>query len=157
MNYIKTKIITGCLLIAIILTVLLTSVFNRSYDRYVFFFKNSVTSKIETEIRYVPVQDRDPWEVYFFKELMLGPVNHVHYPFINSERGIISCFVRNGVLHANLPPVFLENIDMNLDSDDIAFLLSKNIFTNCKELKSACIYIDGVQIYELLKNNAEIQ
>lgn len=157
MNYIKTKIITSGLLIAIILTVLCTSVVTENYERYVFFFKNSVTSKIEAEIRYVPVQKREERAVYFFKELMLGPVNHEHYPFINPENGIISCFVRNEVLHANLPSAFLESIHMNLDADEIAFLLSKNIFTNAKGLKSACIYIDGVQIYELLKNNAKIR
>ena len=73
MNYIKTKIIAAFLLIVIIIVVLFTSVLNKKYDRYVMFFKNSITGKIDTEIRYVPIQNIMEPEAAFFEELMLGP------------------------------------------------------------------------------------
>ena len=75
MNYIKTKIFAASLLASIIIVILFTSVFNKKYDRYVLFFKNSITGKIDTEIRYVPVQNVMEPEAAFFEELMLGPVN----------------------------------------------------------------------------------
>ncbi len=151
MNYIKTKIFASSLLLAIIITVLFTSVFNKKYDRYVLFFKNSITGKIDTEIRYVPVQNVIEPEAAFFEELMLGPVNHYCYSFIPSDSKMISCFVKDGILYADLPLVFVAEIKQEFDSDEIRQLLQKNIFTNCKALKAAHIFIEGVEIYELLK------
>ena len=151
MNYIKTKIFASSLLLAIIITVLFTSVFNKKYDRYVLFFKNSITGKIDTEIRYVPVQNVIEPEAAFFEELMLGPVNHYCYSFIPADSKMISCFVKDGILYADLPLVFVAEIKQQFDSDEIRQLLQKNIFTNCKNLKAAHIFIEGVEIYELLK------
>ena len=151
MNYIKTKIFASSLLLAIIITVLFTSVFNKKYDRYVLFFKNSITGKIDTEIRYVPVQNVIEPEAAFFEELMLGPVNHYCYSFIRAGSKLLSCFVKEGVLYADLPVVFIEDIKQELDSDEIRYLLQKNIFTNCKDLKAAHIFVEGIEIYELLK------
>lgn len=155
MDYIKTKIIAGGLLFVIVL-IALFSVLNNKYERYVMFFKNSVNSKIETEIRYIPPQDIEPMEVYFFKELMLGPVNHDRYSFFNRESKLLSCFVRNGTLYVDFPASFMEVICEDFDSEEIKNLLAKNIFLNCKNLKSVYIAVEGVQIYDLLKNNAEI-
>ncbi len=155
MNYIKTKIIAGILLI-IIASAVIFSITDKKYERYVMFFKNSVTSKVEAEIRYVPVQNIEDASVYFFKELMLGPVNHDYYPFLKSGKPVLSCFVKNNTLYADLPASFMESIDDGIDSEDIKFLFFKNIFVNCKNLEAAYIYVEGVQIYELLKNNAEI-
>ena len=151
MNYIKTKIIAAFLLIVIIIVVLFTSVLNKKYDRYVMFFKNSITGKIDTEIRYVPIQNIMEPEAAFFEELMLGPVNHHCYSFIPSGTKLLSCFVKDGTLYADLPLVFVENIRPEFDSDAIKELLEKNIFTNCKTLQAACIFVDGMEIYELLK------
>ena len=151
MNYIKTKIFASSLLLAIIITVLFTSVFNKKYDRYVLFFKNSITGKIDTEIRYVPVQNVIEPEAAFFEELMLGPVNHYCYSFIPADSKMISCFVKDGILYADLPLVFVAEIKQEFDSDEIRQLLQKNIFTNCKDLKAAHIFVEGIEIYELLK------
>ena len=151
MNYIKTKIISAFLLIVIIIVVLFTSVFNKKYDRYVLFFKNSITGKIDTEIRYVPVQNVIEPEAAFFEELMLGPVNHYCYSFIPADSKMISCFVKDGILYADLPLVFVAEIKQEFDSDEIRQLLQKNIFTNCKNLKAAYIFVEGVEIYELFK------
>ncbi len=151
MNYIKTKIIAAFLLIVIIIVVLFTSVLNKKYDRYVMFFKNSITGKIDTEIRYVPIQNIMEPEAAFFEELMLGPVNHYCYSFIRAGSKLLSCFVKEGVLYADLPVVFIEDIKQELDSDEIRYLLQKNIFTNCKDLKAAHIFVEGIEIYELLK------
>lgn len=126
------------------------SFFNEKYNRYVLFFKNSITGKIDTEIRYIPAQDIQTQESSFFEELMLGPVNHLCYSFIPSGAKL-SCFVRDGVLYANLPLVFLESIRADFDSDEIKELLRKNIFTNCKSLQAAYVFVEGVEIYELLK------
>ena len=151
MNYIKTKIFAAFLLIVIIIVILFTSVFNKKYDRYVLFFKNSITGKIDTEIRYVPVQNIMEPEAAFFEELMLGPVNHYCYSFIPTGSKILSCFVKEGILYADLPMVFVAEIKQEFDSDQIRQLLQKNIFTNCKALKSAHIFVEGVEIYELLQ------
>ncbi|UTC78077.1 GerMN domain-containing protein [Treponema sp. OMZ 799] len=151
MNYIKTKIISASLLIVIIIIVLFTSVFNKKHDRYVLFFKNSITGKIDTEIRYVPVQNITEPEAAFFEELMLGPVNHHCYSFIEAGSKLLSCFVKDGILYADLPLIFIEDIKQEFDSDEIKALLQKNIFTNCKDLKAAHIFIEGIEIYELLK------
>ena len=151
MNYIKTKIFAASLLASIIIVILFTSVFNKKYDRYVLFFKNSITGKIDTEIRYVPVQNVMEPEAAFFEELMLGPVNHYCYSFIRAGSKLLSCFAKEGVLYADLPVVFIEDIKQELDSDEIRYLLQKNIFTNCKDLKAAHIFVEGIEIYELLK------
>ncbi|UTC65634.1 GerMN domain-containing protein [Treponema sp. OMZ 788] len=151
MNRIKTKIITASLLLVIVIVLSFTSVFNKKYDRYVLFFKNSITGKIDTEIRYVPVQNITEPEAAFFEELMLGPVNHHCYSFIRAGSKLISCFVKDGILYADLPVVFTEDIKQEFDSDQIKALLQKNIFTNCKDLKAAYIFVEGMEIYELLK------
>ena len=151
MNYIKTKIISAFLLIVIIIIILFTSVLNKKHDRYVLFFKNSITGKIDTEIRYVPVQNIVEPEAAFFEELMLGPVNHYCYAFIPEGFKLRSCFVKEDILYADLPAVFIEGIKKELDSDEIKILLQKNIFTNCKTLKEAHIFVEGTHIYELLQ------
>ncbi|UTC61371.1 GerMN domain-containing protein [Treponema sp. OMZ 787] len=151
MNRIKTKIITASLLLVIVIVLSFTSVFNKKYDRYVLFFKNSITGKIDTEIRYVPVQNITEPEAAFFEELMLGPVNHHCYSFIRAGSKLISCFVKDGILYADLPVVFTEDIKQEFDSDQIKALLQKNIFINCKDLKAAYIFVEGMEIYELLK------
>ncbi|UTC76052.1 GerMN domain-containing protein [Treponema sp. OMZ 792] len=151
MNYIKTKIITASLLLVVIIIVLFTSSFNKKHDRYVLFFKNSITGKIDTEIRYVPLQNITEPEAAFFEELMLGPVNHHCYSFIRAGSKLLSCFVKDGILYADLPLAFVEDIKREFDSDEIKALLQKNIFTNCKDLKAAHIFIEGIEIYELLK------
>ena len=133
MNYIKTKIISAFLLVVIVIIVFFTSFLNEKYNRYVLFFKNSITGKIDTEIRYVQTQ------------------NHLCYSFVPSETKLLSCFVKDGILYADLPLVFVENIRPEFDSDAIKELLEKNIFTNCKTLQAACIFVEGVEIYELLK------
>lgn len=151
MNYIKTKIISAFLLVVIVIIVFFTSFLNEKYNRYVLFFKNSITGKIDTEIRYVQTQNIQAQESSFFEELMLGPVNHHCYSFIPSGTKLLSCFVKDGTLYADLPLVFVENIRPEFDSDAIKELLEKNIFTNCKTLQAACIFVEGVEIYELLK------
>lgn len=151
MNRIKTKIITASLLFVIVIVLSFTSVFNKKYDRYVLFFKNSITGKIDTEIRYVPVQNITEPEAAFFEELMLGPVNHHCYSFIKTGSKLLSCFVKDGILYADLPLIFIEEIKKEFDSDEIKALLQKNIFTNCKGLKASHIFVEGVEIYELLK------
>ncbi|AIN94490.1 GerMN domain-containing protein [Treponema putidum] len=151
MNYIKTKIISASLLLVIIIITLFTSVLNKKHDRYVLFFKNSITGKIETEIRYVPVQNIVEPEAAFFEELMLGPINHYCYAFIPEGSKIGSCFVKEGILYADLPAAFIEGIKKDFDSDENKRLLQKNIFTNCKTLKAANIFVEGTHIYELLQ------
>lgn len=151
MSYIKTKIICSLLLLGIIITVLFAGILNKKYDRYTMFFKNSLNSKIEMEVRYVPVQNLKAPEVAFFEELMLSPTDHDLYSLSKPGLKLNSCFVKNNVLYADLPSSFLEGINKNMDADDLSFLFSKNVFTNFKNLESLCIFIDGHQVYELFK------
>ncbi len=150
MNFLKTKIISGILLLAII-----TSVFflnsNKKYDRLVLFFKNSITKEIECEIRYIPKQSIKAFEEAFCEELILGPVNHQNYVFLHKKNFLNSCFVKNSVLYMDFPETFLTVIKDDFTNDEIAYLLEKNIFTNCKNIKSAFISINGRKIYEFFK------
>ncbi len=151
MDYIKTKIISALIIAAVFFTVLFTVILNKKHERYILFFKNSFNSEIEAEIRYLPKQNIKPEEAAFMEELALGPVNHDLYSFINPKFKLISCFSKEGILHVNFPENMLENIKEGFDSDDIAMLLQKNIFTNLKHINEAVIYIEGKEIYKLSK------
>ncbi|WP_371922614.1 hypothetical protein [Treponema sp. OMZ 790] len=83
--------------------------------------------------------------------MMLGPVNHHCFSFIPAGSKLLSCFVKEGILYADLPASFIDGIKEELDSEEIRKLLQKNIFTNCKHLKAAYIFAEGTEIYELLK------
>ncbi len=154
MNYIKTKIIAGTLLLGIMLFAAYTVVFNNKHDRFVLFFKNSITKQIETEIRFVPKQTIKPKEVAFIEELLLGPVNHNQYAFLNPNEKPNSCFVKNGVLYIDFSENFLESIQNDFDNEDISELLKKNIFTNCLNINSVFISVNGAKIYEFFKKIA---
>ncbi len=151
MKFIKTKIIAGILLLLISGFAVYTGFQNRKYNRFVMFFKNSITKEIETEIRFVPKQLNKPKEVLFFEELMLGAVNHEHYLFLNPEEKLNSCFVKDTVLYIDFPESFLQSVKDDFNSDDISFLLEKNIFTNCLNINSVFISVNGTKIYEFLK------
>jgi hypothetical protein len=62
-----------------------------------------------------------------------------------------SCFSRNGVLYIDFPGTVMERIGQGFDSEDIAILLRKNIFTNFKDINKVSVFIEGKEIYELLK------
>ncbi len=150
MNFLKTKIITGILLLAVVLSLFFISN-NKKYDRLVLFFKNSISKEVETEIRYIPKQSIKSFEEEFCEELMLGPVNHQNYSFLNKGAFLNSCFTKNGVLYMDFPESFLTVINENFTNDEISVLLEKNIFTNCKDIKSAFISVNGRKIYEFFK------
>ncbi len=150
MDFIKTKIISGILLLGIVVSLFVIKN-NYNYDRLVLFYKNSISKKIETEIRYLPKQNLKDSEVAFCEELFLGPVNHQNYLFLEKGEFLNACFVKNEVLYIDFPESFLNVISADFSSDDISFLLEKNIFTNCKSIKSAFISVNGRKIYEFFK------
>ncbi len=150
MNFLKTKIIFGILLLGTILAVFFINA-NSEYNRFVLFFKNSITKEIETEIRYIPEQNIKDIDVAFCEELILGPVNHQNYEFLQRGGKVNACFVKNGVLYMDLPETFLKVINEDFTNDEIAYLLEKNIFTNCKHINSAFISVNGRKIYEFFK------
>ncbi len=150
MEFLKTKIIVGILLLGTILGIFFINN-NKKYDRLVLFFKNSISKEIETEIRYVPKQNIKTIDEVFCEELILGPVNHENYVFLKRGGKFNSCFVRAGVLYMDFPEGFLNVISEDFTTEEIASLLEKNIFTNCKHIKSAFISVNGRKIYEFLK------
>lgn len=151
MNYIKTKIFSFLLIAAVFAVVVYTSVLGNNRRRYVLFFKNSLNSKIETEIRYLPVQNIKSEEQAFMEDLMLGPVNHDHYRFAEPGTELRSCFLRNGVLYIDFPGKVMDAFTPDFGADDLALLLRKNIFTNFKNIDKVSVYINGKEIYELSK------
>lgn len=155
MEYLKTKIIASTLLLAIISALLINSIFTKEYNRYLMFFKNSITAKPELEVRYLQKQNIEPDAVYFFKDLMLGPVNHQNYLFLNPEEKVISCFLRKDSLYADLPSSFLDTINFNFQSNEIENLFEKNIFNNFNNIKSVYIYCNGKLMYKLSKNHTK--
>lgn len=151
MDYIKTKIFSMLTIIAVFAAVIFFVLLEDRHERYVFFFKNSLNSKIETEVRYLLKQDIKPKEQAFMEDLILGPVNHDCYPFLVPDMKLRSCFSRNGVLYIDFPGTVMERIGQGFDSEDIAILLRKNIFTNFKDINKVSVFIEGKEIYELLK------
>lgn len=157
MNYLKTKLFLVSLILILSFILFYQIVLNNNYNRYILFFKNSLTSKIEHEIRNVPKQNIKSFEESFFEELMLGPVNHNFYSYINPESHSYSCIVNKENFYIHFDTTFLNTINKNFESDEISFLIQKNIFTNCKKINNVFIFIDGVQIWDFSRSPSELQ
>lgn len=157
MKYFKIKIFLLSLILILSSILFYQIVFNNNYTRYILFFKNSLTLKIEHEVRTVPKQNIKSFEEAFFDELMLGPVNHNFYSYVNPQLHSYSCIVNEDNFYIHFDKTFLSTINENFEFHEISFLLQKNIFTNCKKINNIFVFIDGIQIWNFSRFPSDLQ
>lgn len=145
MQLLKTKILFLGFVFCILSCMFFLYLKNNKYERYLIYFKNKITNKINVEMRYL-IKPETSEEEFFVSELFLGAENHDYY-YISQEIRPKSVFIRNKILYVDLPEKILEKMPAGFDFDEFYGLFLKNIFSNFRNIEKIYIFLDGKKVY----------
>lgn len=146
MELLKTKI--SFLGIVFFILALMSGLYFKStkYERYLIYFKNKITKKINTETRYL-IKQENMEEERFVCELLLGAENHDYYS-VSQGLQPKSVFVRKNVLYVDLPETLLGQMPEGFEFEEFYGLFLKNVFTNFSHIEKVNMFLDGKLVYE---------
>jgi len=142
----KPRLICTLLLAAIAGALFFSYTVNPKLQRTLLYFRQSGGST-GVEERYLPQSSGKELAVLIVDELLLGPFDHNLLRFCDPELRPRTCFVRKSALYLDLPAQILTPQVKTPDFHTVYMLLRKNILTNCKDIDTVYIYIDGVPAY----------
>ncbi|PIE98910.1 MAG: hypothetical protein CR988_01025 [Treponema sp.] len=148
MNSKLSKFVMFVVFASLLVVTIMSAGLFKKHDRYVIFFLNSRTKQEVSEPRYVLRQYIRAPEVHFVEELMLGPMNHDYYDYVKKTTKYNSCFVRGETLYIDLPKKVFTEVEENMSFRLFYDMFIKNIYTNCKKIKSVQMFLDGEPVYE---------
>lgn len=152
MDFLKTKILLLGIIALILASMGILYMKNPKYDRYVIYFKNITSKKINTEIRYLLRDSSIPAEQRFVSEFLLGPENHDYYSFSSNTKAD-SVFMKKNILYIDLPETILNETVKDFEFEEFYMLFLKSIFINFKNIEEVNIFIGGRKVYENLNLN----
>jgi hypothetical protein len=135
--------------IAGIMFVLFVSVLARpDARRSVFYFTETRTGKVRTEIRYLPVaRTRDERLALYSREILLGPVHQDLAPLYNPGVKLEKAFMRGRDAYIALSADALVPGPGVTESKKAYDLFKKNVCTNFRNVAKIYMYIDGIEVY----------
>ena len=133
---------------ALLAVVFITLLFRPASTRAVFFFPETGTAKVRTEIRYLPAEHGlDSRIALYVGELLLGPMNHGYTALYDTDSRIVRCFTGNKALYVDISSEALESGTGSVPPDTAFSLFKKNVFTNFRNLDKIYLYINGIEVY----------
>lgn len=117
------------------------------HNRYTLYFLNLRTKEVGTEARYVLKTGSMSREVQLVQELVLGPMNHDFYDYVEKGTSYDSCFVDGKILYVSFPKSVLTDIQTKMSFETFYELFKKNVFSNFSNITEVCMFLDGVQVY----------
>lgn len=144
----KQRLICLLLLGCIAGAVFLSYAAGQKYRRLLFYFQRTDGQTIGTEERYVPHSAARHPAVTVVEELLLGPFRHEFLHITDPDIPVNRCFVRKDAVYIDLPAQVLSPRVKTSDFHTAYRLLKKNIVTNCKDIRTVYLYIDGVPAYQ---------
>lgn len=143
----KPRLICVLLLAGIGVVLLVSYMINSKTERVRLYFVRS-DGTTGTEERYMPRVPGKEFAVSLTEELLLGPFDRSFLRFCDSNLRPNRCFVRGDALYLDVPAQILAPQVKTPDIHTVYLLLQKNIFKNCRNIRSVHLYIDGVPAYQ---------
>jgi hypothetical protein len=142
------QIVSFLVCVGIIGILFFTVIFSHGTRRSVFFFPNSRTEVIATEIRYLPVvRGKDATLQLYVSEVLLGSANPDRKPLFNRGTTVLSCFIRKNTAYIDLSSEAAYP-ESGITSSIVATeIFKKNVCTNFRYIDKIYLYFEGIEVY----------
>ena len=125
-----------------------TVLFNHGTRRSVFFFPNSMTNALCSEIRYLPVvHGKDATLELYVSEVLLGSADPDRKPLFNHGTTVLSCFIRKNMAYIDLSAEATVPERGTTASITACEIFKKNVCTNFRYIDKIYLYFDGIEVY----------
>jgi len=143
------QIVSFLVCAGIVCILFFTVIFNHGTRRSVFFYPDSRTNALCTEIRYLPVvHGKDASLELYVSEVLLGSADPDRKLLFNRDTTVLSCFIRKNTAYIDLSAAAAYPEGGITASINATEIFKKNVCTNFRYVDKIYLYFEGIEVYK---------